>query len=88
MDGSSVFLDGSLGTRFREFLSGLRRSRASRFLGFLYGLAAYLVFFGTILYAIGFVEGLLVPKTIDTRARTAPSCAVRIRASISAWTRA
>ena len=37
-----------------------------RFIAFLYGLAAYLVFFGTILYAIGFVTGLVVPKTIDT----------------------
>jgi len=37
-----------------------------RLLAFIYGLAAYLVFFGTILYAIGFVTGLFVPKTIDT----------------------
>jgi methanethiol S-methyltransferase len=37
-----------------------------RVLGFLYGVVAYLVFFVTILYAIGFVEGLFVPKTIDT----------------------
>jgi protein-S-isoprenylcysteine O-methyltransferase Ste14 len=38
----------------------------SRIIAFLYGLVAYLVFFGTILYAIGFVTGLVVPKTIDT----------------------
>jgi methanethiol S-methyltransferase len=38
----------------------------TRMLAFLYGLVSYLVFFGTFLYAIGFVEGLVVPKTIDT----------------------
>jgi protein-S-isoprenylcysteine O-methyltransferase Ste14 len=37
-----------------------------KFIAFLYGLASYLVFFATILYAIGFVSGLVVPKTIDT----------------------
>jgi len=41
-------------------------SRAFRFIAFLYGFVAYLVFLVTILYAIGFVMGLVVPKTIDT----------------------
>jgi methanethiol S-methyltransferase len=37
-----------------------------RLLAFLYGLAAYVTFLGTFLYAIGFVTGLVVPKTIDS----------------------
>src|SRR5262245_4604270 len=39
-----------------------------RILAFLYGAAAYLVFLVAFLYAIGFVCGLVVPKTIDTGA--------------------
>lgn len=37
-----------------------------RILVLAYGSAAYVVFLGTILYAIGFVTGIVVPKTLDS----------------------
>jgi protein-S-isoprenylcysteine O-methyltransferase Ste14 len=37
---------------------------------FLFGAVAYLTFLFTILYAIGFIEGLVVPKDINTGAKS------------------
>ena len=53
-------------TQIQTISPDVSGNRIFKFVGFLYGLVAYFTFFGTILYAIGFVTGLAVPKTIDT----------------------
>jgi protein-S-isoprenylcysteine O-methyltransferase Ste14 len=49
-----------------------RSSLVARSLVLGYGVLAYLVFFGTFLYAIGFVSQLIVPKTIDSGVTASP----------------
>jgi protein-S-isoprenylcysteine O-methyltransferase Ste14 len=53
-------------TQIQAISPDVSGNRIFRLVGLLYGLVAYCAFFGTILYAIGFVTGLVVPKTIDT----------------------
>src|SRR6185295_1966968 len=43
-----------------------RESPMKRLAIFVYGLACYAVFFGTFLYAVGFIANLWVPKSIDS----------------------
>ena len=53
-------------SQVQSFGPDVSGSRIFKVIAFLYGMASYLVFFVTILYAIGFVMGLVVPKSIDT----------------------
>ena len=48
-------------------------SFATRLMTLCYGGVAYLIFLGTFLYAIGFVSGFVVPKTVDKAAGTPSS---------------
>jgi methanethiol S-methyltransferase len=59
-------------------------NRMLRFTAFLFGGVAYLTFLFTILYAIGFVSGLAVPKTIDTGATSGIFEAIAINLAVMA----
>jgi protein-S-isoprenylcysteine O-methyltransferase Ste14 len=49
-----------------------------RFVVFLYGVATYAVFFGTILYSAGFIGNLWVPKSIDSPREVALGTALAV----------
>src|SRR5947209_7192904 len=51
-------------------------NRIIKSFAFLYGILAYLAFFIAVLYAIGFVGNLVVPKTIDTGSQSSTTHAI------------
>jgi len=57
-------------------------NRILKFTAFLFGAVAYLTFLITILYAIGFVSGLVVPKAIDSGAKSATFEAIAVNLAL------
>ncbi len=65
-------------TQMQSINPEVSENRISKMIGFLYGIAAYLTFFVTILYAMGFVGGYAVPKSIDTGPETSLAEAILV----------
>src|SRR5262245_42613374 len=57
-------------------------ARMSRIAVLVYGVIAYLVFLGAFLYAIGFVESMVVPKAINDGIVTATGTSIIINCAL------
>jgi protein-S-isoprenylcysteine O-methyltransferase Ste14 len=53
-------------TQIQATSEEMKSGPVGKLLAFVYGFASYGIFLVSFLYAIGFVSGLMVPKTIDT----------------------
>lgn len=52
--------------------------RVARTLGLVYGTVVYTIFFGTFLYAVGFITRFLVPKTVNSGGAAPPLYAMAV----------
>jgi protein-S-isoprenylcysteine O-methyltransferase Ste14 len=69
-------------TETQAISSVMPGNRILKFTAFLFGAVAYLTFLITILYAIGFVSGLVVPKAIDSGAKSATFEAIAVNLAL------
>ena len=68
--GATELPKGAIVSQVHSIGPDFTGSRLFKIIAFLYGAASCLVFFVTTLYAIAFVMGVVVPKTIDTGANS------------------
>jgi len=72
----------SLGNFCRNKFKTQKMTPMKKLFFLLYGIIAYLIFFGTFCYAVGFVSSLLVPKHIDSAPESPLGYALLVNAAL------